>query len=342
MIERFEADFASYAGIPHTVALASGTAAIHLALKLLGLSPGDHIWASTLTFIGSVAAVAYEGLTPVFVDAEPSSWTIDVQLLEDSLKRAATAGTLPKAIIPTDLYGQPCDMDALLEMSRRWEIPIVCDSAEAVGAFYRGRHAGSCAFAAAFSFNGNKIITTSGGGMLASHDSALIDRARWLSTQARESQPHYEHRQVGYNYRLSNICAAIGVAQLEVLDDRVARRRAIFDRYQAELGDMPGLTFMPEAQNRRSNRWLTVLQLDPDRFGATCHQVRAALESVNIEARPVWKPMHLQPVFRGTQKIGGEVSENLFARGLCLPSGTQMTDADIRQVATIIKECARV
>ena len=341
MLEAFEREFSTYVGIPNALALVSGTAAIHLALRCLGVGPGDVVWASTLTFIGSVAPIVHQGAVPVFFDADPATWTLDAELLQHALIDAARDGRLPRAVLPTDLYGQSCDLDALRTACDPYDIPVIVDAAEAMGARYRGRHAGSGARVAAFSFNGNKIMTTSGGGMLTSDDENLIAEARRLSQQARDPVPHYEHSTVGYNYRMSNILAAIGRGQLAVLDERVERRRAIFAAYRERLGDLPGISFMPEADYGRGNRWLTVVIFDPVAFGTTPEDVRLALEEKNIEARPVWKPMHLQPIFRRAAKAGGAVAERLFKTGLCLPSGTQMTDADIDRVADVIRETAK-
>ena len=331
----FEADFKAYTGFPHAVALTSGTAAMHLALRHLGVGPGDEVWAASLTFIGSVGPAVQERATPVFFDCDAATWTLDPNLLADALAKGSRAGRLPKAVIPTDLYGQSCDLDAIVGMCAEHGVPVICDSAESMGATYKGRHAGRGAWASVFSFNGNKIMTTSNGGMLASDDEDLVEHARKLSQQAREAVPHYEHIEVGYNYRLSNILAAIGVGQLAVLDRRVDRRRAIFDRYQAALGGLPGVSLMPEASYGRSNRWLTVLLVDPAAFGADREALRLALEAQNIESRPVWKPMHMQPVFHDAERVGGAVCERLFETGLCLPSGSSMTDADVDRVCEI-------
>ena len=337
MVDAFEKEFSAYTGIPHCVALSSGTAATHLALRHLGVGPGDEVWASTLTFIGSVTPVTFQGAAPVFVDCDEASWNMDPDLLEQALAEAAGRGKLPKAVIPTDLYGQSCDLPRIRAICDRRGIPVICDSAEAMGARIESRHAGFDAWAAVYSFNGNKIITTSGGGMLAAHDKELIDHARKLSQQARDPAPWYEHTEIGFNYRMSNILAAIGRGQLEVLEDRVRRRREIFAGYRARLGDLPGISFMPEPAGSRSNRWLTVALIEPAVFGADPHAVREALEAENIEARPVWKPMHLQPVFKTARVVGGSVSERLFAQGLCLPSGTAMTDADLDRVCGIVR-----
>ena len=342
MIGRFERDFAHYVGLKHTVAVSSGTAAIHLALRILNVGPGDAVIASSLTFIGSVAPAIYQGATPIFVDSEPVSWCMDPVLLNVAFDKARDLGLKVKAVIPTDLYGQVCDVDAIAEICQARGAALVLDSAEAVGALYKGRHAGVGGLVAAFSFNGNKVLTTSGGGMLASDDKALIDRAHYLGTAARQATAHYEHTEVGYNYRMSNICAAIGVAQLESVEEKVARRRAIFDRYVERLGEIPGISFAPEAPDRRHTRWLTVALFHPERFGAEPEAVRMALEAANIESAPMWKPMHLQPIFRSSLCIGGEVAEKLFARGLCLPSGPDMSDADIDRVCAIVESVAQI
>jgi dTDP-4-amino-4,6-dideoxygalactose transaminase len=343
MVDAFEKEFSAYTGIPHCVALSSGTSATHLALRHLGIKPGDEVMASTLTFIGSVTPVLFEGATPVFIDCDEASWNMDPDLLERAVADAARRGKLPKAVIPTDLYGHPCDLLRIKAVCDRHGIPVVCDSAESVGASSHGRHAGFDARAAVFSFNGNKIMTTSGGGMLASSDKDLIEHARKLSQQARDPAPWYEHTEIGFNYRMSNLLAAVGRGQLEVLEDRVLRRREIFDGYRQRLAGLPGVSFMPEAPGYRSNRWLTVALIDPAEFGMDTHAVREALEAENIEARPVWKPMHLQPVFRGRAfwKTGREaISDRLFACGLCLPSGTAMTEADLDRVCQIVRRAA--
>lgn len=343
MVDAFEREFAAFTGIPHCLALASGTAATHLALRHLGVKPGDEILASTLTFIGSVTPATFERATLAFIDCDEATWNMDPALLEQALADGAKRGQLPKAVIPTDLYGLPCDLPRIKAICDRHGVPVICDSAEAVGARYGERHAGADAWAATYSFNGNKIITTSGGGMLASRDKGLVDHARKLSQQAREAAPWYEHVEIGFNYRMSNILAAIGRGQLEVLEERVRRRREIFEGYRARLGGLPGITFMPEPEGWQSNRWLTVIQIDPAAFGTDTHAVREALEAENVEARPVWKPMHLQPVFQGAKlwKAGAAaVSERLFARGLCLPSGTAMTEGDLDRVCGIVRRAS--
>jgi len=382
MVDAFEREFAAYTGIPHCLALASGTAAMHLALRDLGVGPGDEVLAASHTFIGSVSPVTFLGGSLAFIDSDPATWNMDPDLLSEELAACAGRGSLPKAVIPTDLYGQCSDLPQLRAICDPYGVPIVSDAAEAMGAFYRSssppvplaptsgseapsafslqpsalpdsvvngpiasgprgalRHAGSAVRAAVFSFNGNKIITTSGGGMLASDDEKLIHHARKLSQQARDPAPHYEHSEIGYNYRMSNILAAIGRGQLKVLDSRVEAKRRIFKHYQELLGDLPGISFMPEAPAGRCNRWLTVILIDPVQFGSASEDVRLALEAEQIESRPVWKPMHLQPVFRHCRIRGGNVSERLFQFGLCLPSGTAMTASDLERVAAIVRRC---
>lgn len=346
-VDAFEAAFAEHTDIAHCLAVSSGTAAMHLALHCLGVGKGDVVVASSLTFIASVSPAVQLGAQPVFVDSAPESWNMDPERLREALTVLAGEGRRVAAVIPTDLYGQCADYQRILDVCAPFGVPVVADSAESVGARYGAgdgsRHAGSWPGLAAsiFSFNGNKIITTSGGGMLASDDAALIARARKLSQQAREPVPHYEHTELGYNYRLSNILAAVGLGQLEALEARVAKRRQIFRWYREALGGLPGVSFMPEAATGKCNRWLTVALFDKALFGAGPEELRLALEEENIEARPVWKPMHRQPVFAGCRVFGGDVSEELFARGLCLPSGTAMTREDVDRVAGVIRQSGR-
>ena len=338
-LEAFERSFRDRTGFAAAVAVSSGTAAMHLALKGVGVKAGDVVLASTLTFIGSVGPILYEGATPVFIDADAQTWNMDPVLLEEELEQRSIEGSLPKAVVPTDLYGQSCDVDAIQAICDRYGVALVIDAAESLGATCRGRATGKCGDAAVFSFNGNKIITTSGGGMLASDNVELIDRARHLSTQAREPFVHFEHREVGYNYRMSNLLAAVGLGQLEVLDQRVARKREIFDVYSQLFSETPGLSMMPEADYGMANRWLSVILIDEDRFGANAETVRLVLEENNIESRPMWKPMHLQPAFEGCMVRGGEVSEKLFKTGLCLPSGTALKDSQIERITDLVKSC---
>lgn len=341
MVDAFEAEFSAYTGIPHCVALTSGTAALHLALRGFGVGAGDSVIASSLTFIGSITPILYQGATPIFIDADPATWNMDLGLLAETLADLKKKNQLPKVVLPTDLYGQCCDMDALRTLCDAYGVKLLVDAAESVGASYQGGHAGAKADAAAFSFNGNKIITTSGGGMLASHDKKLIDEARFLSQQARDPAPHYEHTTYGYNYRMSNIVAAIGRGQLEVLDAHMQRRREIFSQYVAQLGNLAGIRFMPEADAGRCNRWLSVMLVDADAFGCDRETIRLALEKENIESRPMWKPMHLQPVFHGAAMVGGAVSVALFRDGLCLPSGSSMSDAEVARVCEAVRGCGQ-
>lgn len=336
MVAEFEKRFAAMCGIAHCAAVSSGSAALHLGLRLLGVGPGDVVLASTLTFVASVAPAVQLGAEPVFVDSDPATWTMDPGLLEEALGTLGKEGRKVRAVVPTDLYGQCADYDRIGEVCGKYGVPVLSDAAEAVGARYKGRHAGKGAKAAAFSFNGNKIITTGGGGMVASEDEALIKEARRLSQQARDPAPYYEHSTLGYNYRLSNLLAAVGLGQLEVLEERVAGRREIFETYAALMAGLPGVSFMPEAPYGRGNRWLTVALIEEEEFGAGPDAVRQALEAEDIEARPVWKPMHLQPVFKGARVFGGTVSERLFEKGLCLPSGTAMSRSDIERVAEAV------
>lgn len=336
-VDAFEQECAAYVGAKHALALSSGTAALHLALLLLGIQPGDEVFVSTLTFSASVNPILYCGGRPVFIDSEPHSWNMDPALLAEALAHKAAVGKLPKAVIVVHLYGQTADMQPILELCQQYQVPVVEDAAEALGATYRGQAAGTMGYAGFYSFNGNKIITTSGGGMLISADKNFIDHARKLSTQARDQAPHYQHSEIGYNYRLSNVLAAIGRGQLELIEERVQARRRNFEFYHEALGHLPGLSFMPEAEWGRSNRWLTVLQIDPAEFGLDREQIRLALEAENIESRPVWKPMHLQPIFAPYEIFGGRVATALFNNGLCLPSGSSLTEADLTRITTHIR-----
>jgi pyridoxal phosphate-dependent aminotransferase EpsN len=339
MLTRFERDMCAYTGIKNAVALTSGTAALQLALRIAGIGHGDDVWTTSMTFIGGVSPITFVGARPVFFDLDPGSWTIDVRLIDDQLSKAAKTGKLPKAIVTTDLYGQSCDLDAILALGAQYGVEIISDSAEALGAKYKGRHAGAGAKSTILSFNGNKIITTSGGGMLLSDDKAIIDKARFLSTQAREPEIHYEHKEIGYNYRLSNVCAAIGVGQLEMIEQKVDRRRAIFDCYVSAFAGLPGVSFMPEPGWSRCTRWLTAMTIDPSKAGTDRHRLLKACSDADIEVRPLWKPMHMQPVFAGSAFVGTGVCETLFDTGLCLPSGSGMTAAEQdRVIKTMLAE----
>lgn len=341
-VDAFEEEIAQYVGANEAVAVSSGTSAIHLALSLLGVGNGDKVFCSSLTFIASANPIIYQGAEPVFIDSEPETWNMSPQALERAFSDSIKDGPLPKAVIVVNLYGQSAKMEEISAICNQYGVPIVEDAAESLGAMYKGKASGTFGKFGVFSFNGNKIITTSGGGMLVSDDREALQRARFLATQARDAAPHYQHSQIGYNYRLSNILAGIGRAQLEVLDERVAARRATFQRYYDELSNLPGFTFMPELKDTFSNRWLTALTINVIEAGTTVTEILRALSAENIEARPVWKPLHLQPVFKQRNYYPHNeqesVSEALFNNGLCLPSGSNMTDADIETVIHHIKQ----
>ncbi len=335
-VAAFEAAFAKRAGTRHAVAVSSGTAALHLSLRALKLKPGEEVLCSSFTFAATANAITYDGGVPVFIDSERSTWNLDPVLLAAELDRLAKKRRLPRAVIAVDLYGQCADYRPIVAACRRHGVPLIEDAAEALGATYRGRPSGSFGWAGVFSFNGNKIITTSSGGMLVTDDGALARHARFLATQARDPAPHYQHSHIGFNYRMSNVLAGIGLGQLSVLDRRVAARRRVFARYKKELGGLPGVAFMPDAAHSFSTHWLTCVLFDAKAFGATRDEVRLALEARDIEARPLWKPMHLQPVFKGRRMVGGAVSEDLFARGLCLPSGSNLTEREQDRVIAAV------
>jgi dTDP-4-amino-4,6-dideoxygalactose transaminase len=338
-VDGFEADVVAFTGAEAAVALASGTAALHLALLLHGVGPGDEVWVSSFTFVAPANAVRYVGASLRFIDSERDTWNMDPDLLGDALEAAAAADRLPAAVIGVDLYGQCAQLDRLAELCGRYEVPFIEDAAEALGATWQGRHAGTFGALAAYSFNGNKIITTGGGGMLVG-DADAIARARYLSQQARQPELHYEHTEVGYNYRLSNLLAAVGRGQLAALPGKIDRRHQINQRYRDGLAGLDGVAAMPWDDRGRPNGWLTVITVDPA-LGRTPHELCAALELDDIEARPAWKPMHLQPVFAGVPVVGGEVSEELFATGVCLPSGSAMTDDDVDRVLESLRRAVR-
>jgi pyridoxal phosphate-dependent aminotransferase EpsN len=336
-VDAFEKEFAEKIGIEEAVALSSGTAALHLSLIMLGVQPGDEVLTSTLTFAATANAITYVGAKPVFIDCDRRSWNMDPDLLAEEIETSLRHGKRPKAVVPVDLYGQCADYEPIQKICRQHEIPLIEDAAEALGASYHGQSAGSFGEIACFSFNGNKIITTSGGGMLVSRRKEWTRRARFLSTQARDPAPHYQHSEIGYNYRMSNLLAAVGRGQLRCLEEKVQKRRATFEYYRQALGDLPGIEFMPELPDAQSTRWLTCITVDPEAFGADREAIRLALEAENIESRPLWKPMHLQPVFASCRICGGGVSADLFERGLCLPSGSNLSDDDLRRVAETVR-----
>lgn len=340
-IVQFENQFCEYTGAKYAVALSSGTAAIHLALLALDVHQGDEILVSTLTFAGSVNPIIYIGAKPIFMDSEPDSWNLEPVLLEKTLRERAKTGKLPKALIIVHLYGQSADMNPIMEICNRYGVIVIEDAAEALGSRYGEKHPGTIGKVGIFSFNGNKIITTSGGGMLVSDDKALVDYVRKLSTQAREPVVHYEHTEIGYNYRMSNILAAIGCGQLTVIEERVHRKREIYEHYCSNLSDLPGLNFVDEMPYGRHTRWLSVMLVNEEQFGASPEQIRLKLEEHNIESRPLWKPMHLQPVFQRYEVVGGTVAEKLFEQGLCLPSGTALTNEQLDRIISIIRNLHR-
>ena len=340
-VEAFENEVAAYVGTKGALALSSGTAGIHLGLRLLGVGPGATVFCSTLTFVASVNPALYLGARPVFIDSEPDSWNMSPAALERAFDDARKEGQLPKAVIVVNLYGQSADMDPILELCNAYGVPVLEDAAESLGATYKGKASGTFGRFGVYSFNGNKIITTSGGGMLVSDDTDALKKARFWATQARDPARHNQHSEMGYNYRMSNICAAIGRGQLRVLEERIQRKREIFEIYQEQLGSIPGISFMPEASFGRSNRWLTVMTLDPSIIKRGPWELVDYLEEHNIESWPVWKPMHRQPLFEGAKYYphdeNSSVSDTLFETGICLPSGTSMTDQDIERVIDEIR-----
>jgi pyridoxal phosphate-dependent aminotransferase EpsN len=335
-IDAFEQEFCAVTGAEYAAAVSSGTAAIHLALRLLDIGAGDEVFCSTLTFAASANPIIYQNATPVFVDSDSKSWNMNPDLFCEAIAHRAKIGKLPKAVILVHLYGQSADIEPILQTCDQYEIPIIEDAAEALGATYKGKTPGTFGRIGIYSFNGNKIITTSGGGMLVSNQPELVAKAKFLATQARDTAPHYQHSQIGFNYRMSNVLAGIGRGQLQVLGERVAARRRNFEVYQQALGHLPGIKFMPEADFGTCTRWLSCLTIDSQKFGADREHVRLELAKQQIETRPVWKPLHLQPVFASCEVLGKEVSEHLFADGLCLPSGSNLTDEELQQVIDAI------
>ncbi|WP_428663636.1 DegT/DnrJ/EryC1/StrS family aminotransferase [Runella sp.] len=338
-VDGFERDLCTYVGAEHAAALSSGTAALHLALVLLGVGREDRVICQSFTFAASANPIAYQGAVPVFVDSEPETWNICPNALETAIKGEKAKGKKVKAVIAVHLYGMPAKMREIQEICRLYDIPLIEDAAEALGASYHGQKMGSFGLLNVLSFNGNKIITTSGGGALLSDNEIFIQKARFLATQARDNAPHYQHSEIGYNYRLSNICAGIGRGQMEVIDERVAQRRANFAFYQKELGNSEGIIFQPETEGNFSNRWLSCIVVNPALTGGiTREAIRLKLAAENIEARPLWKPMHLQPVFKHAIYYGGNTAEKLFNNGLCLPSGSNLTEEDLERVVINIKK----
>jgi dTDP-4-amino-4,6-dideoxygalactose transaminase len=339
-VDAFERAIAGIAGVGHAAALSSGTAALHLALVLLGVTRGDTVFCSSFTFAASANPIVYQGATPVFIDCDATSWNMCPRALERAFVQAKAAGKLPKAVMVVNLYGQSADMDPIMALCDAYGVPIVEDAAESLGATYKGKPSGSFGKLAGYSFNGNKIITTSGGGMLVSDDEDLIKRARFLSTQARDPAPHYEHSVIGYNYRMSNILAGVGRGQLQVLGERVAARRAVFQAYADGLSGVPGLEWMPEPEWSFGTRWLSCGTIDPAVAGISSPELIAALAGELIEARPVWKPMHRQPVFAGCDYVTADnvsVCDRLFDHGICLPSGSNMAESEIARIVDTLR-----
>ncbi|HEY8931261.1 MAG TPA: aminotransferase class I/II-fold pyridoxal phosphate-dependent enzyme [Mucilaginibacter sp.] len=340
MVNGFENDLEKFTGATYAAALSSGTAALHLALIMLGIGPGDEVICQSLTFSASANPIVYLGATPVFVDSEEDTWNICPELLETAIKDRIAKGKRPKAIIAVHIYGMPAKIEEIIAIGNKYGIPVVEDAAEALGSTVNGKAAGTFGIMGILSFNGNKIITTSGGGALISDDEYFIRQARFLATQARDNAVHYQHSQIGYNYRMSNVCAAIGRGQMQVLDERVEQRRAVYDFYVKEFADLPGIEFLNEPEDSFSNRWLTAVLVDPEKTnGVTREALRAALEKDNVESRPLWKPMHLQPVFEHYPSYLNGVSETLFNKGLCLPSGSNLSTDDLKRVTDNIKQC---
>ena len=340
-VDAFEEEISAMTGIGHAVALSSGTAALHLGLLMLKVGPGNEVICSDLTFAASVNVIKYVGATPVFIDSDFLTWNMNPDLLAEELQECKKKGNLPKAALIVDLYGQCADYGQINKICTQYGVPIIEDAAEALGATYNDKAAGKFGAMGIFSFNGNKIITTSGGGMLVSDDPEYVRQAKFLSTQARDPAPHYQHSHIGYNYRMSNLLAAVGRGQLARLTSKIARRNQIKEFYKNALVGILGIEFMPDASYGEPNNWLTVILVDPELFGADREAVRLALEAENIESRPVWKPMHMQPVFRGCRKRGGEVAEEIFNRGLCLPSGNSLSNYDQERIIGIIKRAGR-
>lgn len=335
-VDGFERELASFVGVKGGAAVSSGTAAIHLALRLLDVQKGDTVFCSSFTFVASANPIVYLGAEPVFIDSEPETWNMSPQALALALYDANKAGKLPKAVILVHLYGQSAKLDEFLSLCNQYDVPIIEDAAESLGSTYKGKASGTFGRFGVYSFNGNKIITTSGGGMLVSNDVEALERAKFLATQAKDPAPHYEHSEIGYNYRMSNILAGIGRGQLEVLEDRVKARRSIYKRYCAALSHMPGFYFMPELENTRSNRWLTTLTIDEKESGISIGKLLRTLAEENIEARLMWKPLHMQPLFKEKKYYphskNEDVSQYLFQSGICLPSGSNMLAEDQQRV----------
>jgi len=337
-VTAFEKELSQYLNVDNVAALSSGTAAIHLALVILGVRIGDEVISSSFTFSATVNPIVYQGATPVLIDSEEDSWNMSPELLEEAIIDRVSKGKKPKAIIIVHLYGMPAKIDKLLDIANKFKIPVIEDAAEALGSKYKGKACGSFGAMGILSFNGNKIITTSGGGALISNNAGYIKKTKFLSTQARDNAPHYQHSQIGYNYRMSNVLAGIGRGQLEVIEERIKRRREINQWYREILGNIPGISFQTEPTNQFfSNYWLTTITIDPNLVKTDCETLYLAFKNENIEARPLWKPMHLQPIFKNTPYYKNGICENLFNNGLCLPSGSNMTIDEMSRIKNVLE-----
>ena len=339
-VDAFEQELAHYCGVRHVAALSSGTASIHLALIMLGVKPGDEVITSTFTFSATINPIVYQGAMPILVDSEPSTWNMDPELLETAIRERVLIGKKPKAILPVHLYGMPANMEEIMSIAELYDIPVICDAAEALGSRFKGKPIGSFGKMSVLSFNGNKIITTSGGGALLSDDEELIAKARFLSTQAKDNAPYYQHSRIGYNYRMSNVLAGIGRGQVEVIEDRVKARRNNYFYYKEILERFEGITFLAEPDERfYSNHWLTAILIDTQLTGLTPQIVQRELEKINAESRLLWKPMHMQPVFEHCPAYTNRNSEKMFYQGLCLPSGSNMSFFDLENITNTIVNC---
>ncbi len=335
-VDQFEKDVADYINVKGSVAVSSGTAALHLALRLLDIRPGDRVFCSSFTFVATANPILYQGGVPVFIDSEPETWNMSPEALLTAFKEADKENMLPKAVVVVHLYGQSAKMDEIMTICNHYQVPVIEDSAESLGSLYKNKKSGSMGAFGIYSFNGNKIITTSGGGMLVSNDVKAIEKARFLATQARDKALHYQHSQIGYNYRMSNILAGMGIAQMKVIDERVSQKKAIFRRYCEQFEGLKGISFMPEADGTLHNRWLSTLTIDPSEYESTPEEIVLEMEKENIEARPLWKPLHLQPLFRKYRFYRHSeescICEGLYQSGICLPSGTGMSETDQQRV----------
>ncbi len=341
-VEKFEREMAKKLNVKYALALSSGTAGLHLSMLLSNIQKNDYVLCPSLTFVATANAILYCQGTPFFIDSEIKSWTVDCELLEEAIKKLRKKNKKVKALISVDIYGNCCNYERIMEICKKYEIPLIEDSAEALGSKYKNKYAGSFGKMSVLSFNGNKIITTSGGGMLLSNEKNLIEKAKFFATQARENLPYYEHKYIGYNYRMSNILAALGRAQLKNLEKRLFKRRFIREYYKKYLAGIEGISFIPEPKEMKSNCWLTCILIDEKKFGVSSKDLRLFLEKYNIETRPIWKPMHLQPIYKDAPYLGNGVSDKLFEKGLCLPSGSSLSKKDLEKIVELIYKCIEI